>query len=139
MKLSSYRTCPPSNSASFNPWLRNPLAVFESLFGPAISQPSNPSLAVDLFEDGDHFYALFEVPGVKKEDAKIEFNNNVLTVTVEKRRQIGDQETRTQLTRSLRVPESFRADGITAKLENGILTVTLPKPEERKPRTIELN
>ncbi len=134
-----------SRVADFDDWFRNPfagvptglsrLADWNQLFGGI----STNSLAADLHEDGDHYYARFEVPGVKKEDVKIELSNNLLTVSAEKKEKHGDEESSSSLTRSISVPETVKADAIGAKLEDGILTVTLPKTEERKPRTIAVS
>ena len=79
------------------------------------------------------------MPGVKKEDVKIELNNGLLSVAVEKREKDGDKESSYSVTLSVSVPEGVNAEAIAAKLEDGILTVTLPKQERSKPRTITLN
>lgn len=96
-------------------------------------------LATDVYEDADNFYARFEIPGVKKEDVKLELRDRMLTVTAEKREKSGNDEQSYSLSRSVSVPDSVAEDRISAKLENGLLTVTLPKQEHRKPRTIEVN
>ncbi len=95
-------------------------------------------LAADVHEDKDNFYATFEVPGVKKDDVKLELNDRLLTVTVSRKDKSGEQESSYSSTRSISVPDSVKADAITAKVEDGILTVTLPKGEERKARLIEI-
>lgn len=95
-------------------------------------------LATDIHEDKDNYYATFEVPGVKKEDVKLELNDRLLTVTVERKEKTGETESSYSSARSISVPDSVKADGILAKLEDGILTVTLPKSEERKPRKIDV-
>lgn len=144
MKLIRYNT--PASSlgriADFDDWFRNPFASLPSLSrffdwnngGPAVG-----SLATDIHEDKDNYQARFEVPGVKKEDVKIELNDRLLTVSVEKKEKNGEEESSFSYTRSISVPDSVKADAITAKLEDGILNVTLPKSEERKPRNIELS
>lgn len=127
----------------FDEWFRNPFAglpalsrIFdwESAFGNQV--PGR--LATDIHEDKDNYYATFEVPGVKREDVKVELNDRMLTVTVERKEKSGDGESSYSATRSISVPESVKSDVIVAKLEDGILTVTLPKSEERKPRTIDV-
>lgn len=125
----------------FDEWFRNPFALpalsrlfdWEGAFGGV-----NGRLATDIHEDKDNYYATFEVPGVKKEDVKIELNDRMLTVTVEKKEKSGDSESSCTSSRSISVPESVKSDVIAAKLEDGILTVTLPKSEERKPRAIDI-
>ena len=132
----------------FDAFFRQPLGAlpaFEQLLGlaglpsPATSHPS-AALAVDVFEDAGHYHARFEVPGVTKEDAKVELENQRLTVSVTRKIPGADGSAATvSLSRSLTVPDGIASDGISAKLENGLLTVTLPKEETRKPRVIELN
>jgi HSP20 family protein len=125
--------------ADFDDWFRNP---FTSL--PALSRFFNwgesgtGSLATDIHEDKDNYLARFEMPGVKKEDVKIELNDRLLTVSAEKKEKNGDAESSYSYSRSVSVPDSVKADAISAKLEDGILVVTLPKSEERKPRNIDL-
>ena len=131
--------------SDFDEWFRHPFAgmptlgQFFSQLGEAFPGITSDKLAVDVHEDKDAYHAHFEVPGVKKEDVKIELNNGMLTVSAEKREKDGEKESSYSLTRSVSVPEIVNAEAIVAKLEDGILTVTLPKQERSKPRTITLN
>jgi HSP20 family protein len=139
--------CIPSSLAGvsdFDQWLRHPLAGFPAFghladVGSFFGANAPARLATDVYEDADNFYARFEVPGVKKEDVKLELHERLLTVNVERREKVGETEQTYTLTRSVAVPDTVLADDITAKLEDGLLTVTLPKQEERKPRTISVN
>lgn len=131
--------------SDFDEWFRHPFAGLPSLghflgnLGEIFPGVPSDKLAVDVHEDKDAYHASFEVPGVKKEDVKIELNNGMLTVSAEKREKNGDNESSYSLSRSVSVPEGVNAEAISAKLEDGILRVTLPKAEHRKPRTIALN
>jgi HSP20 family protein len=133
-----------SRVADFDEWFRNPFAGFPAKLSRAFdwdkffSGANAGSLATDIHEDKDNYYARFEVPGVKREDVKIELHNNLLAVSAEKKEKRGETESSYSLTRSVSVPEGISADAITAKLDDGILTVTLPKAEERKPKTIQV-
>jgi HSP20 family protein len=128
----------------FDQWLRNPFAGFSGmgqLLGELMSNGTgNGHLLADVHEDADHFYARFELPGVKKEDLKIEIHNRLLTVTAQRHDKSGSSEGEGTFTlsRSISVPEGVKDEAIGAKLEDGILTVTLPKQEHRKPRKIEV-
>jgi HSP20 family protein len=121
------------------------LPAFEQWLGLAgvpltVGASSTTALAVDVFEDAGHYYARFEVPGVRKEDAQVELEDRRLTVSVTRQTQGADGASASvALSRSLTVPEGIATEAISAKLENGLLTVTLPKEEARKPRVIELN
>lgn len=148
MKLTRYTpsSCGSSGlarAAGFDQFLRNPFAGYQamnSLFdlGSFFGNAAGVQLATDVFEDADNFYARFEVPGVKKEDVKLDLNNGLLSVTVEKREKSESGEQVRTATRSLSVPESVATDKVGAKLEDGVLTVTLPKQEDRKPRSIQV-
>jgi len=133
-----------SRVADFDEWFRHPFAGAPTLgqffnnLSEVLPNVTGDRLAVDVHEDNDNYYASFEVPGVKKEDVKIELNNGLLTVSAEKREKDGDKESSFSLSRSVSVPDGVNADTISAKLENGVLNVTLPKAEHRKPRTIAL-
>ncbi len=129
--------------SDFDEWFRNPFAgfpAFPRLFDweSTLGGQNLGRLATDIHEDKDNYYATFEVPGVKKEGVKIELNDSLLTVSVSRKEKSGDSESSYSSARTISVPEGVRADAIAAKLEDGILTVTLPKSEERKPRNIEV-
>lgn len=145
MKL--IRTTPSSLArvSDFDEWFRHPYTGLPSLghFFNNLSEVfpgvTGDKLAVDVHEDKDAYHASFEMPGVKKENVKIELNNGMLTVTAEKREKNGESESSYTLSRSVSVPEGVNVEAIAAKLEDGILNLTLPKAEHKKPRTIELN
>ncbi len=125
---------------------RHPLAglpAFEQLFDlasfPAFNSQTSATLAVDVYEDEGNYYARFEVPGVKKEDTKVELEARRLAVSVSRKTVTSESESSFELSRTLTVPDGIHVEAISAKLEDGLLTVTLPKAETRKPRVIELN
>jgi len=96
-------------------------------------------IPVDLFDDQSNYYVRAELPGVKKEDIKLELDNAVLNVSAERAIQKGDQEGIMTLSRSINVAEDIQSDKVQAKLEDGILTVILPKSEEVKPHQISIS
>ena len=140
MKLTRYTPSSLGRISDFDEWLRHPFAGFPALGGFFdLADRNTPArLATDIFEDVENYYARFEVPGVKKEDVKLELTDRLLTVTAEKREKSGNTEQSYSLTRSVSVPEGVAEDKISAKLEDGVLTVTLPKQENRKPRAIDI-
>lgn len=97
-------------------------------------------LGADLFEDDDAYYARFELPGVKKSDLNIELHNAVLTVSHEREWKGSDAESSSKesFTRSLSVPDDIDPERISAKHEDGMLTITMPKREAAKPRVISV-
>ena len=122
--------------------VRNPWAGLESeidrLFESALTDvatPAAPRFPVDLYEDNDKSYVRAELPGVSREAVNLELVDGYLTLTAT--RKDGDQEF--TLTRSIALTEDVQADKVAASLENGVLTVTLPKQEQAKPRKINIS
>jgi HSP20 family protein len=98
-------------------------------------------LGADLFEDDDAYYARFELPGVKKADVNIELHNAVLSVSHHREWKSGEDDegaSTESLSRSLSVPDDIDPERISAKHEDGLLTVTMPKREAAKPRVISV-
>lgn len=99
--------------------------------------------AVNIHETADDFLIEVASPGMKKEDFKVELDNNILTISSEKEEQMEDRGSNGKYTRrefsyqafqrSFELPEN-KVDGekIQAKYEDGILHVTVPKKEEAK-------
>jgi len=113
----------------------NPLAPFTRL----LDENATSGLRLDLHEDESNFYARFEMPGVSKKDVSIELERDVLKVSASRfDKATGEdaEDLETRMSRSLTLPDAADVEGIAAKLADGLLTVTLPKREETKPRTI---
>lgn len=102
--------------------------------------------AVDISEDDDNFYLNVELPGMKKEDVTLRYEEGLLTVTGEKKAEKEEKDVNYhrversygKFERSFRVPSRIVNEKIDAKFTNGVLTVTLPKAEEIKPKEIEV-
>ena len=102
--------------------------------------------AMDLVERDDHYLLKADLPGLSDEDVAIEVEDNTLTVSGERReesehrdrgwyrveRQFG------RFSRSLTLPEGIDPNAITAGFNKGVLEVRIPKPEERKPRRVQI-
>ena len=95
-----------------------------------------PRVAADLYEDEGNVYARFELPGFKKEELDLQLENAVLSLNVVRK---GEKEGEgLSFSRSVTVPEGLDTSAVSAKYEDGILTVTLPKKPEVKPRAIQI-
>ena len=101
---------------------------------------------VDVLEEKDGIRILAELPGMKPEDVQISIENNVLTIngikqqqTEKKTEQVRRYErTYGTFARTFTLPATVDAANIKATYENGVLTVTLPKVEQAKPRQIQI-
>jgi HSP20 family protein len=93
---------------------------------------------VDLYEDKDHTYVRAELPGVGKDDINVEVVDGYLNLTAARKTPAADGkgEESFSFSRSIALNDSVHADKVSASYENGVLTVTLPKREEAKPKKI---
>jgi HSP20 family protein len=102
--------------------------------------------AMDLVETDDDFVLRADLPGLAEGDVNIELEDNVLTVSGERK---SEHEERKEgyyrverasgsFSRSLTLPEGVNADAIKASFDKGVLEVRIPKPEERKPRKVAI-
>jgi HSP20 family protein len=102
--------------------------------------------SVDIYEDKEHLILEAELPGMRREDFEISVENNVITLSGERKfekKTEGDNYHRVErsygsFTRSFTLPQTVTADGATADFDNGVLRVSLPKREETKARRIEI-
>jgi HSP20 family protein len=104
------------------------------------------SPAIDIAERENELVVTAELPGVKKDQVKVTFENGILTIDGQRKQhetpkdvQVLLNEMRIQdFSRSIRINVDVDVNNITAELEDGILSVTLPKMEEAKPKQIEV-
>jgi HSP20 family protein len=102
--------------------------------------------SMDLVETDEHFVLRADLPGLSEEDVSIELEDNVLTVSGERKAQHEEKKegfyrmerSFGQFRRSLTLPDGVDADAIAATFDRGVLEVRIPKPEERKPRTVAI-
>ena len=130
----------------FNPNLAN--RVFDEFFNnvPARTNFSGTLPAVNVKETEDDYAIELAVPGLKKEDFKIEVNEGVLTIAAERKTENEEKKegyTRrefsfTNFTRRFTLPETADEKSISASYTDGILALNLPKKEEAKPQPARL-
>lgn len=153
MSLIRYQT-PSSAMPSLNRWanLRDDLdALLELPFltGGA-RQPqlfTGWSPALDLYQNNDNVVAIVELAGMRKEDIEISLQDGILTIGGERKSEEagnGENASRTErftgkFRRSITLPTRVDANKVNATYKDGLLTVTLPKAEEAKPKQIQVN
>ncbi len=99
--------------------------------------------AVDIYENDDEILLHVEMPGVVKEDIKVDIDNGILSFSgIRKLKTEGvrtyEEFTDVEYARSFSVPQTIEIDKVEAELKNGILKLHLPKSEAVKPRQIEI-
>ena len=110
------------------------------------SEPNTTLPSVNIKENTDAFEVEVAAPGFDKSDFNIELNNDLLTISSEKKEEneVKEDEKVTRrefsyqsFTRSFTLPELVEDEKIAAKYENGILSILIPKKEEAKPKPIK--
>ena len=102
--------------------------------------------AMDLLETDDEFVLRADLPGMTEDDVSIELEDNVLTVSGERKaehEEKGEGFYRVErafgsFSRSLTLPQGVDPEAVNAGFEKGVLEVRVPKPEQRKPRKIAI-
>lgn len=122
--------------------------VFDRFLGQASPMASPWVPAVDVRETADVIEVIAELPGLRSEDVEVSVENNVLSISGEKKHEYSDrngegeyylvERRHGRFERSFTLPRTVDADKIAARFENGILTVTLPKAEAAKPRRVQI-
>lgn len=116
------------------------LRASDSVFGPSRRFP-----ALNVWEDGDQVFVQVEVPGLKREDVEVEVLGEELTIRG--RRDIPGDDDATYLRRErgtgefervLTLPIEIDREKIAATLKNGVLTITLAKHPQARPKRIEV-
>jgi HSP20 family protein len=113
-------------------------------FLPAFSEKLIPS--VDIYQDQNKLTVKATLPGLKSEDVGIDISNGVLTIKGEAK---SEEEVKEEeylyrerryggFCRSFNLPSGLQADKADATMEDGILTIDIPKAEEAKPRAIKI-
>jgi HSP20 family protein len=125
------------------------------LFNSAFDTPTGPGNggaarrwmpAMDLVETKDDFVLRADLPGMTEDDVKIEFEDGTLTISGDRK---SEHETKNEgyyrveraygsFSRSLTLPQGVDPERVSASFDKGVLEVRVPKPEERKPRRIEI-
>src|SRR3989440_12625030 len=126
---------------------------FDSMFGRYLNGRGTAAdggrlapYGVDVREDADHIYVEAELPGFRKDDVDITLENQTLTITAERKENeqkkgewLLNERRYTRFLRSFTLPPTVDEQTVNAKLNDGVLTITLNKREESKPRKISVS
>jgi HSP20 family protein len=142
-----------NNVTRWNPALayvnREPFArLFESFLNEG-EEVSNRTWVppVDIQETADGYRLQAELPGLTRDDINITLENNVLRLTGERKFERDAKKENFQriertygaFSRAFALPQQVNGEGVQAAFENGVLTITVPKAEQAKPRKIEIS
>ena len=125
----------------------NPFHDFDELERAFFSDNALGEFKADIQEDGDNFVLEADLPGFKKEDIHVDVADDRLTVSAERHSNYEDKDKKGNYLRCERSYGSYsrqfdlggvKADEITAKYENGVLHLTMPKKTEEIPQSRRL-
>jgi HSP20 family protein len=103
--------------------------------------------ALDVYEEKDSFVVRAELPGMKKEEIEVSFHDGSLSLSGERKSETKHEDAEVyraerffgRFQRTISLPATVAADKIKAAYKDGVLTVTLPKTEEAKPKQIDVS
>jgi len=107
---------------------------------------SGSAPVVDIYEDKDNFVVKAELPGMKKEDIDVSLHDGSLSISGERKSEQKWEDAEVhraerffgRFQRTVALPSAVDAGKIKAQYKDGVLTVTLPKAEEAKPKQIDV-
>lgn len=116
-------------------------------FAPDAGLFSGWTPALDIHQDKENVYVKVELPGLKKEEIDISLQDGVLTIAGERKHEVESKEGESfrseryfgRFHRSVSLPTTVDSEKVKAAYTDGILSVTLPKAEEAKPKQIEVS
>jgi HSP20 family protein len=121
-------------------------SIFNDFAGAAEGSGAGFTPAVDVYEDADKLVLKLEIPGVKQEDMDIRLENQTLAIKGERKFEQTEKAENFHrierrfgsFVRSFTLPQTVNPEGVTASLDAGVLTVSLPKKEEAQPKQIKV-
>ncbi len=121
---------------------------FEDFFDNRLAEREEIQISprLNVEENENEWIVSAELPGVTKEDVKVNFQDGILSLSGEKKFEKEDKDKNYhrversygKFTRSLRITNSIVVDKIDAQFKDGVLSITLPKAEEAKPKLIDV-
>lgn len=126
----------------------------DRLFDVPLAELTNPSRllsgwnpALDVYEDKENFVVKAELPGMKKEDIEVSLHEGSLSVSGERKSESKHKDAEVyraerffgRFQRTVTLPTPIAADKVKAQYKDGVLTITLPKTEEAKPKQIDVS
>lgn len=128
---------PTSFLRDWDAFFADPYRAFAPFFQSSLSSARETVAGgVEWYEDDENYYAQLDLPGFRRDDLKLDAEDGLIHLTCEVK---GDDEKSSEKSEYVvRCPESANVSGARATLERGVLRVTLPKREERRPVRIEV-
>ena len=115
-----------------------PFGAIDDLFAPALSVDASDAFPMDVEDAGDRYAVTAHLPGVAKDEVDVELNEGSLSISVD-HRESGEEKDKNYLQKETSEWQASRGvylkdaatDGLTAKMDGGVLTVNVPKQAEK--------
>ena len=110
-------------------------------------QPQSEAMSLDLVEHDDEFVVTVDMPGFERDDVDLKVTDKTLRIAGEHEESVEEDEDRylrrerhhETVRRSITLPTEVDTEGVTAKMNHGVLTVTLPKLDVEESRSIDID
>ena len=119
--------------------------LFDQFFGGSSGQPRTWHAPASLYEDGDHYTVEVDMPGARQDALELTYEKGVLSISAERKaaevkdRKVWHEERGYgRVTRQVTLPDLADPESINAKLRDGVLSVTVAKKPEARPKRIEI-
>ncbi|MFX1295038.1 MAG: Hsp20/alpha crystallin family protein [Promethearchaeota archaeon] len=125
-------------------------SFFENFWEPmdftTLSIPKVQFPKLDIKEEETHYEIMAELPGYNKDEVNIEIKDDLLTISTEHKEEKEEEQEgyiymerlHKSFSRAFRIPKYIKSEDIKAKMENGLLTLTIPKKEPKSPKKVEI-
>ena len=136
------------NIIAFNPIddIRRFEEGFNRLFNTQTPATNFTQIPLDILESDGKVIVKAAVPGISPDELEITVEKNVLTIKGEHRHEVVSEDTKVfrrentygAFQRSIRLGENLNTEAVEANFKNGIVTVTIPRKEEEKPKSLRI-
>ena len=123
-------------------------SIFDDFFTAGLSEMGKISPAVDISEEKDRYIVKADLPGMKQEEIKVEFEDNVLSISGERKHEKEENDEKKNyhyyersygsFQRRFVLPKGTDSEKIDAKYEHGVLEIVIPKTETKKAKEIKV-
>jgi HSP20 family protein len=128
-------------NAGLSPWagLEDEIdQLVSSTFAALNATQPGRQFAVGLYQDRENAYVRAELPGLNRDEINVEMVDGNLQISAARKQPRNGSEESFSVSRTIGIPDDVHPDRVSAAYENGILTVTLPKREEAKPKKVNV-